>query len=398
MSHLPPIARAPLACQRSIRVVFAGGGTGGHVCPAVAVARALERVAPGSEALFLGSGRAVERRILEPTGLRHEVVASAPGTNPVRFAWAAARGLLRARALLRAFRPDVVCGLGGFASVPGALAGASQGVPLALFEPNATPGKANAWLSRLAREAHVAWPAVQLACPLRETGVPLNAHAVRAELTQGEAREALGLPRDGRVVLVMGGSQGARAINRWVEAALPNVDARGVAFVHLAGGDEAAKSLKVHYGRAGVPAAVHPFLTDVGLAYRAADLAVVRGGAGTLAELLANGLPARVIPLAGTAGDHQVVNAHTFAALGAGDVLAETDLGRTALAATLAQARDEGALATRREAAARAARPGAAEAVARRLVALAHGEAAVDAAPAPVTSFPEHTEQRRVAA
>lgn len=381
-----------------MRVVFAGGGTGGHVCPAVAVARALAGVAPGSEVLFLGSGRPVERRILEPTGLPYEVVPAAPLRNPLRFAWATGRGLLRARALLRAFAPDVVLGLGGFASVPGALAGRWLGVPLALFEPNAIPGRANVVLSRLAREAYVHWPEVAgLACPTVATGAPLNA-AARSTLTRAEARARFGLPEDGPALLVMGGSQGARALNRWVEASLPLLRARRVHLLHLAGSEPEAASVRMAATRVGVSAAVLPFLADVGAAYRAADLAVVRGGAATLAELLAAGLPARVVPLAGTADDHQVRNGEAFAALGAGDLLPEPLLEPLAMEATLALLDAPERLAQRRQAALAAARPDAARAVARRLLALAGVEASDEAGAGAAREAHDETMDRSAAA
>ncbi|MCO5170597.1 MAG: UDP-N-acetylglucosamine--N-acetylmuramyl-(pentapeptide) pyrophosphoryl-undecaprenol N-acetylglucosamine transferase [Planctomycetes bacterium] len=356
---------------RAPRVLFAGGGTGGHVCPAVAVARALGREAPGAEVLFLGSGRPVERRILEPTGLPYAVVPSAPGRSP-RALLAQARALVGAYGKVRAFRPDVVLGLGGFASVPGALAGRLVGARLCLFEPNAAAGRANRWLAPLAVEAYAQWEATRLGCEVRRLGTPLN-DAAACDLSPEEARARLGLPAGGRALLVMGGSQGARALNRWIEQALPVVGegARGVSFVHLAGGDEEAARLRAAYAAAGVAHAVLPFLTDVGLAYRAADLAVVRGGGATLAELLAVGLPARVVPLRGVADDHQLHNARAFARAGAGVVLAEADLGPAALAEAICALDDEVGLARARQAALLAARPDAATAVARRLVEVA---------------------------
>lgn len=361
----PRLARPP-------RVLFAGGGTGGHVCPAIAVARALERVAPGAEVLFLGSGRPVERKILEPTGLPYDVVPSAPGRGP-RAMWAQARALVRAVARVRAFAPDVVLGLGGFASVPGALAGRLAGARLCLFEPNAAAGRANRWLARLADEAYVHWEATRLACPLVRTGTPLNDAALADRgLSRAEARARLGLPADGRAVLIMGGSQGARALNGWIERALPAVAARareaGVSFVHLAGSDEVAAALREVYERAGVRAAVLPFLREVGLAYRAVDLAVVRGGGATLAELLAVGLPARVVPLRGVADDHQAANAFAFARAGAGVVLSESELGPDTLVDMFEALDDEVGLARARQAALLAGRPDAATTVARRLV------------------------------
>ena len=158
----------------------------------------------------------------------------------------------------------------------------------------------------------------------------------------------------------MGGSQGARA------------RASGVAFVHLAGSEEAASTLRAAYAGAGVTHTVLPFLRDVGLAYRAADLAVVRGGGATLAELLATGLPSRVVPLRGVADDHQQANALAFARTGAGEVLDEATLGAAALTRVLDALDDEVALERARERALRAGRPDAASVVARRLLRVAN--------------------------
>lgn len=360
------------------RVLFAGGGTGGHVCPAIAVARALKTLAPGADVLFLGSGRPVERKILEATGLPYDVVPSAPGRGP-RAVVAQVRALAHALSRVRAFRPDVVLGLGGFASVPGALAGRLTGAPLCLFEPNAAPGRANRLLARFAREAYGHWDATRLACEVVPAGTPLNEAALApSDLTRDAARARLDLPASARrVVLVMGGSQGARALNAWLAAALASADvaararASGVAFVHLAGSEDAAAPLRDAFARAGVTATVLPFLRDVGLAYRAADLAVVRGGGATLAELLATGLPGRVVPLRGVADDHQQANALAFARTGAGDVLDEATLGSAALASVLDALDDEVGLERAREAALRAGRPDAASVVARRLLQVA---------------------------
>jgi UDP-N-acetylglucosamine--N-acetylmuramyl-(pentapeptide) pyrophosphoryl-undecaprenol N-acetylglucosamine transferase len=174
----------------------------------------------------------------------------------------------------------------------------------------------------------------------------------------------------------MGGSQGARALNRWVEEALPALGARAAraAFVHLAGSEEAAVPLRAAYARAGAAHVVLPFLADVGLAYRAVDLAVVRGGGATLAELLAVGLPARVVPLRGVADDHQLGNALAFARTGAGGVLAESELGPATLADALDALEDELGLERARRAALAAGRPDAATEVARRLVQIAGKE------------------------
>lgn len=377
----PPIRRAPHAPAEEapplapLRVVFAGGGTGGHLYPAIAAARALEALAPGSEVLFLGSDKPLERRILEPTGYRHVALPTAPWRGARRalgFAWAQARGLLGAARCLRGFAPDVVLGLGGFPSVGPALAARLLGVPVALFEPNAVPGRANALLARIAQEAFVHWEETPLACARVRCGTPVGARALLpAGLTRAQARAALGLPATGPLLLVMGGSQGAGALNRWAIAAAPALAADGAAVLHLAGNVEAARAVEEAYGAAGVVARVEPFFADVGLAYLAADVAVVRAGGATLAEVAAAGLPAVAVPMPGSAGDHQRHNARAFAASGAGLCVEEAALGPETLRTALTIARQEERSEAFRARARASARPDAARAVALRLARLA---------------------------
>ncbi len=357
----------------TLRIAFAGGGTGGHIYPAVAVARALD---PGSEVVFLGSDKPLERRILEPTGFRHVALPAAPWRRDPRglmtFVWEQLRGVWAARAELKAFRPHVVVGLGGFVSVPGVVAARTLGVPVALLEPNAVAGLANQVLSHLAEEAYVHFAETQLACPRIRSGTPLGARAVPpVELTASEARRRLGLPTDRPTVLIMGGSQGARSINHWVQRSLVAGRPPAVSFIHLAGNPEAADELEKAYADAGCCAHVTPFLAEIGVAYRAADLAIVRAGAATLAELLAARLPAWVVPLPRSAGDHQRRNAAAFATTGAGTWIEQDDLTPEAFSRAVAEATDPLLLAARSRAAGVAARPDAARQAAQQLERLA---------------------------
>lgn len=361
------------------RVLFAGGGTGGHLYPAAAVARRLEDLAPGSEVVFAGSDRPLERQILSGCGFRHVALPTAPwrgARHALSFAWGQARGVMAARRLVRDFRPQVIVGLGGFPSVGPALAGRLSGIPLALFEPNASAGKANLLLARWAEEAYVHFDQTALGCPRVASGTPVDGRAVAPEsLTQSEARRRLGLPCEGRVLLVMGGSQGSSAINRWIEAALSAAPeaARELSVLHLAGDEAQAEGLRAAYDLAGVRHRVLAFLPGIGVAYRAADLALVRGGGATLAELGAAGLPGCVIPMPASAGDHQRHNAEAFAASGAGWVEPQAELDQAAWSRILDRIGDETWLLEHAEAARAAAREDAADVVARRIVSLGHG-------------------------
>lgn len=350
-----------------MKVLFAGGGTGGHVCPAVAVAREVEKLVPGSEVLFLGTGRAVEERILGKANLPHVALASAP------LGWRTllrnARGFARAYFEARRFWPDVVLGLGGYASAPGVLAAKALGARCALFEPNAVAGKATTQLARFAEEVYVHWDQT-LGAPTIVTGTPLNENAVAPPtLSKAEARAKLDLPEDRPCVLVVGGSQGARALNKWIRETIHEVST-DVSFIHIAGGED-LDLVRHAYATADVNATVVPFLDGMALAYRAASIAVCRSGAATLAELAAEGLPAIVVPLPTAALDHQRANARAYELAGGGKLLDERSLSASVLAQVAALATDEPVLAAMRARALAQAKPDAARAIAGRLLALA---------------------------
>jgi UDP-N-acetylglucosamine--N-acetylmuramyl-(pentapeptide) pyrophosphoryl-undecaprenol N-acetylglucosamine transferase len=361
------------------RVLFAGGGTGGHLYPAAAIAGQLCDLAPGSQVLFAGSDRPLEQRILADCGYEHRALPTAPWRGirgALGFALGQARGLLAARRLVAEFQPQVVVGLGGFPSVGPALAARLAGVPLVLFEPNASPGKANVLLGRLAREAYVHFPQTRLSCARVSSGTPLDGRALASpSLTQSEARRLLGLQTEGPVVLVMGGSQGSRAINTWMERSLAEIgtEGRDVTFLHLAGNEEQAEVLRAAYAGAGVSHRVLGYLAGIGVAYRAADLGFVRGGGATLAELSAAGLPACVVPLPSSAGDHQRHNARAFALDGGGWVQEEAELGPEAWRLLLERAADEDWRIRASAILQAGARPEAADVVARRVIALGQG-------------------------
>jgi UDP-N-acetylglucosamine--N-acetylmuramyl-(pentapeptide) pyrophosphoryl-undecaprenol N-acetylglucosamine transferase len=359
-----------------VRLLLCGGGTGGHVVPAVAVARALEEEVPGARVLMLGTGRPVEERILSTAGIPRVALASAPAPRSIaglaRALLGNARGLAQAYRAARAFEPDVALGLGGYASAAGVIAARLLGAPVALFEPNAVAGKATRLLSRLAREVYVHWPegGEGLRAPAVATGTPIAARArAPRELSKKEARARFGLP-DAPCVLIVGGSQGARALDRWALASLGVVkSSSNTTVLHVAGDGEA--ELRAAYDAAGVRARVVRFLDDMGAAYRAADLAVCRAGAATLAEACAEGLPVVAVPLPTSALDHQRANARALERQSAGFLVDELDLDGPTFLDVLALPAERETLASLRSGAIAAGKPDAARVVARRLLALA---------------------------
>mgnify|MGYP001477464665 CR=1 FL=1 len=325
--------------------VVAGGGTSGHVLPAIAVADAL--VARGhdpSEIHYVGSLRGIEGELLPGTPYPHtffDVVGfqrslSRLGTNAafVPKLWRARRSAIR---LLRRLQPKVVVSVGGYASMPAVLAARRLGIPIVVVSYDLRPGRASQVAARRAVVCATAFPDSPL--PRAEhTGAPVR-HAVLAvdrERDRAAARAALALPGDRFVVAVMGGSLGSRPLNQAVGALLDQcAGARGLAVRH----DEARPALD---GRDGVLSQPLGYEHDMPAVYAAADLFIGRGGASTVHEVAATGTPAILVPWAGAAEDHQTLNVRWLSDQGAAVFLGEADLpSLPAVVARLRADRDE---------------------------------------------------------
>lgn len=306
----------------SRHVLVAGGGTAGHVFPALALAAELgER---GWRVSFVGRSGKLEERLARRHDIPFLALPAAPlvGTSLARKLgnlWTTVRAALAARGLVRRVGAHVVVGMGGYVSVPAVLGARLAGRPVVLFEPNATAGLANRWLSRWAREAAVAYGAAadQLSCRSVETGTP-----VRAEFFRQPEPDL-----DGRLqLLILGGSQGARQLNELVPAALAASAGRlgELKVVHQAGFGQVETTRAAYealpLGRIEID--VIDFLDDVATAIGNSQMVISRAGAVTLAELCAVGRAALLVPLE-LAGGHQRVNAETLAAAGAAEVLAQ---------------------------------------------------------------------------
>jgi UDP-N-acetylglucosamine--N-acetylmuramyl-(pentapeptide) pyrophosphoryl-undecaprenol N-acetylglucosamine transferase len=330
------------AAPRPPRVLFAGGGTGGHLYPAIALATAFQARHPGAEVHFVGARRGVEARVLPERGLPHTLLP----LEPIRRSrpwenWRLVPAMLRTavglRRVFREFRPDLVVGTGGYASGPVVGWAIVRGIPTALQEQNSFPGFVTRRLAGRARQLHLAFPeARRYLKPGERTEVLEFGNPIAppdASIQRAEARRAFGLG-DGMVVLVVGGSQGSRAIN---EALLS--DLRGVADGRLAPRPEGMEILwatgPAHYetisGRLadlGVGDWVHAtaYIQEMPKALAAADLAVSRAGAMALAELCAWGVPSVLIPLPTAAANHQHHNAVALADAGAALLAPENEL------------------------------------------------------------------------
>ena len=316
-----------------MRVLIAGGGTGGHVIPALAIAREL-KARYGAEVLFVGTARGIENRLVPQAGYRLELVKVGALKNVglatrLRTLSDLPLAILRARKIMRAFRPDVVVGVGGYASGPAMAAAILGGVPTLAFEPNYVPGFANKIVGRRVSAAAVHFEETKrFFRNARVVGVP-----VRTEFF------ATPVPAEGRppALLVFGGSQGAHAINAAVTAAMPELlrQVPGLHVIHQTGeGDY--NEVQAAYTRAGASAEVSAFIDNMPQAFARADLLVCRSGASTVAEIAAAGKPAVFIPFPRAADDHQRRNAEAIANAGAAVLMDESALTPELLAKTLA--------------------------------------------------------------
>jgi UDP-N-acetylglucosamine--N-acetylmuramyl-(pentapeptide) pyrophosphoryl-undecaprenol N-acetylglucosamine transferase len=357
-----------------LRVLFAGGGTGGHLFPGIEVAREIGRAVPGARFLFVGTGRPAEARALEGTGFDRETLPSAPLPRAIsglpRFVGGAARALRAGVRRVRAFAPHIVVGLGGYASAAPAAAAALLRRPLYLLEQNAVPGRANRLLARFAREVFVPWESARRRFP-RRARVTATGNPVRRAVLEAvpDARARLGLDPALRALLVIGGSQGARGLNRAVEASLDAFarERARLQILHLAG-DEDAPRLGAAYRERGIRAYVAAYCAEMQVAYSAADLAIARAGGSTIAELACRGLPAVLVPFPAAAEDHQTENAREVERSGGALLVSEGRLAGEGIERALALLFDD---ARRRDMAARMAaggRPEAARTIARRML------------------------------
>src|SRR5437870_10476895 len=330
------------AFPAAMRVLLAGGGTGGQLIPALALAQARRDAERSVELLLVGARRGIEAELLPRQPFRHRLLPIEPiyrraWWRNVRWLWLAPRVWRDVGRLLREERPAIVIGTGGYAAGPIVLRAQRAGIPTAVVEENAFPGRTTRWLARGARQVHLGFPeARERLSPGANTEVFALGNPVRPP-EPGDpraARRALGLEPARPTVLVFGGSQGAQALNYAVAAAL---ERRLLAGANVVWGTGAAHAAAL--ARYAVPerVVVRGFFDSMTEPYRAADLVVSRAGAMTVAELCAWGKPSILVPLPTSAANHQTHNANALAAAGAALHLAERDLTAHALGQVIGQ-------------------------------------------------------------
>ena len=364
-----------------MRVIFAGGGTGGHLYPGLAIARALVKIDPGVTPFFVGAQRGIERHVLPTTEFPHALLDLHPLYRPrVWNNWKTARGAIsswrRLGAIVREERPGIVVGTGGYAAAVGMAYAVVHGIPMVQQAGDVVPGITARIFSRWSREIYLNFPEASRYLRVRhpeslvDTGAPIEPPPTPRP-DRGAARERWGFPREGgRVLLVHGASQGALAINKamreWIERGIP--DGLHIIWATGKGTHEQFRDLD---GAVQGRVRVRDYLAPISDAYAATDFAVTRAGAMTTAELMAWAIPPILVPLPTAAADHQTTNAKALAAAGAAILLPQSELTASSLDATVRRVLEDRGEFERLSAGARArARPDAAENIARRILRL----------------------------
>jgi UDP-N-acetylglucosamine--N-acetylmuramyl-(pentapeptide) pyrophosphoryl-undecaprenol N-acetylglucosamine transferase len=361
-------------------VVISGGGTGGHLYPALAIAGGIRAVRPDVRVVFVGARRGLEARVLPERDEEHILLPvygidrSRPASL-VKALGGLAVGLGRVAGAFTSLRPDVVVVTGGYAGAAAGIAAGLMGIPLVLQEQNSFPGAVTRLLTRFALRVHVAYPEAIGRLPVGMSRCVVSGNPVRprSDMDRPTARRAFGVPEDVTLTFVTGGSQGSRALNRGVTEYVEGVSRGELArprLLHLlwSTGRAHFEEVRASIEAADAPEWVHalPYVDDMPRALAAADFALSRAGAMTIAEFLNEGLPAILVPLPTAAEGHQMHNARALEQAGAARVLPESELTAARLATELAAiAGDPDTLGRMREAAEGRARPNATQEIAR---------------------------------
>src|SRR3954468_17894208 len=361
-----------------LRVVIAGGGTGGHLYPGIAVARELLARRPDAGVSFAGTAQGIEARVVPREGFSLDVIRSSGVKGKsliarVRGALLIPVSVADSWRIVSERRPSLVIGVGGYSSGPVVLVAALRGVPTMLLEQNAVPGLTNRLLSKVVKAAAVTFGSTQAFFGAKAfvSGNPVRPEFFAASGPHQES--ALDDQTSVSRVLVFGGSQGAHAINVAMVEAAPQLAAGGPALrlVHQTG-ERDVEMVRTAYREAGLQADVEPFLFDMGRQLGQADVVVCRAGATTLAEITAAGKAAVLIPLPTATDDHQRKNAEALANRGAAELLLQRDLSGAVLAGRVLALAGDRARRDRMAAAARSlARPDAAKVIVDRALELA---------------------------
>lgn len=324
-----------------MRVIIAGGGTGGHLFPGIAIAMEFIAKDPGSSILFVGTGNLFEKSTVGKAGFDHKSI-TAEGIKgrgffkTMRSLFKIPIGMFESFKIIKGFSPHIVVGVGGYSAGPVILTAWLLGVKTALHEQNIIPGITNRILARFAGRIYISFEGTKLPAAFGKTlvaGNPLRREIINAAKDAAKADIVTGSGyQKPFTVLVLGGSQGAHSINMAIGEALTHIKAKEkYFFVHQTGASD-EKSVAGFYAQYGIPCIVKSFFDDMAKRYGQADLIICRAGATTVAEVTAMGRGAVFIPYPFAADDHQAKNARALSDAGAAEIITETDLNGKMLA------------------------------------------------------------------
>ena len=323
--------------EKSIRVIIAGGGTGGHVFPAVAIAGEFLERPDVQDILFIGTEKGLEARVLRDMGftLRTINVEGVKGRGVAQMIVSLLkipRSITQSVSILRNFRPDIVLGVGGYASGPAVIAAHFMGIKTAIAEQNALPGFTNRILGRFVDKIFLSFPDKENR--FTESKVVVTGNPVRREFAKGIKNSRKKGNRFS--ILIFGGSQGAHTINRMVIESITYLeDMRDRLVITHQTGKKDFDEVSAVYRDRGVNAGIYPFITDMSSAYGSADLLICRAGATSIAEITATGKASVLIPYPFAVGNHQELNARVLADAGAAEVILENRLDGEILAGVI---------------------------------------------------------------
>jgi UDP-N-acetylglucosamine--N-acetylmuramyl-(pentapeptide) pyrophosphoryl-undecaprenol N-acetylglucosamine transferase len=330
----PQAERSSDGAPRALKVVFAGGGTGGHLFPGLAIAQELMTRNKRNTIVFVSTGNALERSVLNDTGFKLETI-TAEGIkgrglwNQAKSALKIPKGIIEALRILKRYKPELTIGLGSYSAGPVVIGAWLLGTKIVLHEQNILPGITNRILARFADRIYVSFDDTQTRFDPRK--VRLTGNPVRRELLNAQQGHAVTRGPESFCVLVIGGSQGAHSINMTMIEALEYLTQKeNLFFIHQTGSaDEQVVSMA--YQKRNIAAKVQSFFRDMAPLYKQADLIICRAGATTVAEVTAMGKAVIFIPFPFAADDHQALNAGTLAREGAAEIILQKDLSATLL-------------------------------------------------------------------
>ena len=328
------------ASQRSLRIVIAGGGTGGHLFPGISMAQEFMARNPNSHILFVGTGKPFELSILSETGFNHQRI-TAEGIKGRRFRERALsvpkipKGVLESLFILKRFKPDIVIGVGGYAAGPLVIAAWLKGEKIVLHEQNILPGMTNRMLLRFAHRIYVSFDGTKIDArrdKIRFTGNPVRKEILKCAQAQKFASVSDVTTDQPFNVMIIGGSQGAHSINMAFLQSIKHIEHKEKLFVVHQTGTKDEERVKKAYADHALSGTVRAFFNDMDRRYNDADLIICRAGATTVAEVTAMGKGAIFIPFPHAADNHQFLNARSLEASDAAELILEEDLNGKILA------------------------------------------------------------------